>query len=136
MFILTQVGNTANVPTKQYICDTFADLDTIPSNFGDIALCLEEGDNNGFYVCNSEGDFVHLCAANGSGSGTGGGGSSYVLPVATATRLGGVKLGANIKASQDGTITADEEKIFDARIATSQEVENMLNEIFGEKQDV
>lgn len=135
MFILTQVGNTANVPTKQYICDTYSDLNTIPSNFGDIALCLEEGDNNGFYVCNSMGQFIHLCAANGSSSGTGGG-SSYVLPIATATRLGGVKLGENIKASQDGTIIADEEKIFNAHVATSEEVENMLNEIFGEKQGV
>lgn len=40
------------------------------------------------------------------GQGGGGGGGSYVLPTATATRLGGVKIGNGITVAADGTISA------------------------------
>ena len=36
----------------------------------------------------------------------GGGGGSYTLPTATASRLGGVKIGSGINVSEDGTISA------------------------------
>lgn len=42
----------------------------------------------------------------GGGSG-GGGGGSYVLPTATANRLGGVKIGDGIDVEEDGTISAN-----------------------------
>lgn len=35
----------------------------------------------------------------------GGGGSSYTLPAATATKLGGVKIGSNVTVQNDGTIS-------------------------------
>lgn len=37
----------------------------------------------------------------------GGGGGSYVLPTATASRLGGVKIGSGINVASDGTISAE-----------------------------
>lgn len=43
----------------------------------------------------------------GGGSGGGGGGGSYVLPTATASRLGGVKIGDGIDVATDGTISAN-----------------------------
>lgn len=44
----------------------------------------------------------------------GGGGEPYVLPVATASRLGGVMIGANIKVDTKGTISIDASSIEDA----------------------
>lgn len=37
---------------------------------------------------------------------TGGGGGSYVLPVATTSTLGGIKVGNNLTISPDGTLSA------------------------------
>ena len=48
---------------------------------------------------------IKLAAA--SFDGPSGGSGSYVLPTATATRLGGVKIGAGIKSEEDGTISVD-----------------------------
>lgn len=39
-------------------------------------------------------------------SGNGGGGGSYVLPTATANRLGGIKVGENLTVEADGTLNA------------------------------
>ena len=39
--------------------------------------------------------------------GSGGGGSSYTLPTATASRLGGVKIGDNVDVTEDGTISVN-----------------------------
>lgn len=44
-----------------------------------------------------------------SGGGGGGGGGAYILPVATAARLGGVKIGTGINSETDGTISVDSE---------------------------
>lgn len=41
------------------------------------------------------------------GTGGGGGGSVYILPTATATRLGGVRIGENVNVESDGTISVD-----------------------------
>ena len=65
-------------------------------------------DDNYLYFC-----FVQEQVANGvltyvwfrvprTGSGGGGGGSSYVLPAATATRRGGIKIGAGLAVDVDG----------------------------------
>ena len=45
-------------------------------------------------------------AGMGSG-GSGGGGGSYSLPTATASRLGGVKIGSGISVTSDGTISVE-----------------------------
>lgn len=42
-----------------------------------------------------------------SSGGGGGGGSAYVLPIASPTTLGGIKLGAGLTASADGTVRVD-----------------------------
>lgn len=38
---------------------------------------------------------------------THGGGGSYVLPIASASQLGGIKVGNNLSITQDGTLSAD-----------------------------
>ena len=53
----------------------------------------------------------------------------YVLPVATATRLGGVKIGSGITASVDGTITASA-SISSEEVVSGTDIEKMLDEIF------
>ena len=42
----------------------------------------------------------------GVGLDTGGGGNPYVLPTATANRLGGVKVGSGLTVEEDGTLSA------------------------------
>lgn len=64
---------------------------------------------------------------------TGGGGengSTYVLPVATATRLGGVKIGQGINVAEDGTITASTSGITPDEMASTEDTKSMLDEIF------
>lgn len=61
------------------------------------------------------------------------GGTEYVLPVATASRLGGVKIGSGIDSSSDGTISVDKLKLLDGAIATEKDTNEMLQGIFGEK---
>ena len=65
-----------------------------------------------------------------SGGSTGGGGGAYILPTATASRLGGVKIGSGVNISQDGTISVDAEAIltdYDV-MATDEEVEEAIGE--------
>lgn len=56
--------------------------------------------------------------------------AGYVLPVATATRLGGVKIGPGITASPDGTITASNGGIPPEKVVSATDTEKMLDEIF------
>lgn len=44
-------------------------------------------------------------AGIGLDTGGGGGGGSYVLPTATANRLGGVKIGSGLEVAEDGTLS-------------------------------
>lgn len=40
-----KVGGTFNTPTREFICDTEADLGSLPKNatIGSTAFCIEEG---------------------------------------------------------------------------------------------
>lgn len=62
--------------------------------------------------------------------GTTGGGSAYVLPVATATRLGGVKIGSGVSVSADGTISASTSGITQDKVVSAADTDKMLDEIF------
>lgn len=66
----------------------------------------------------------------GASSSGGGGGSTYVLPVATATRLGGVKIGKGISVAADGTITASTSGVSPDDMASTEDTESMLDEVF------
>lgn len=68
--------------------------------------------------------------ASGAGGGTGGGGETYVLPVATATRLGGVKIGNGINVAEDGTISYSGNGVADDAIASPGDTAEMLDEVF------
>lgn len=72
---------------------------------------------------------IALVSPGASGSG-GGGGSTYVLPVATATRLGGVKIGKGISVAADGTITASTSGVSPDDMASTADTESMLDEVF------
>ena len=70
------------------------------------------------------------------GSGGGGdGGSTYVLPVATATRLGGVKIGKGISVAEDGTITALTSGVSPDDMASTEDTESMLDDVFTSEDD-
>lgn len=72
---------------------------------------------------------VVLLSSGGNGSSTGG--EAYVLPIATSTTLGGIKLGTGLKSSSDGTVSVAS-GVSDEDIATSDDTELMLNEIFAD----
>ena len=61
-----------------------------------------------------------MALAGGDNGGGGGGGSSYVLPVATENKLGGIKVGNNLNIEPDGTLNANG---CDFEFVTAQEAE-------------
>lgn len=85
---------------------------------------------DGEVITLSEGN---LLVGSGGSSGGGSGGEGYVLPVATASRLGGVKIGEGIDSSPDGTISVDKMKLLDETIASESDTEEMLSGIFGQR---
>ena len=72
-----------------------------------------------------------LLASNGAAGGGGSSGEGYVLPAATATRLGGVKIGEGVSVEADGKISVDGASLLDSATTAEGEVEEMLNEVFG-----
>lgn len=81
-----------------------------------------------------EATLMLLLASNGAagaGGSSGEGGDGYVLPAATATRLGGVKIGEGVNVEADGKISVDGESLLENATATEEEVEDMLDEVFG-----
>ncbi len=60
-------------------------------------------------------------------------GGTYVLPAATTTRLGGVKVGNGLNVAPDGTLSVNQEQVMtDADLVdeaeVAQDVANILNE--------
>jgi len=68
--------------------------------------------------------------SEGAGSGTG---TGYTLPVASADRLGGVKVGSGVGVEEDGTISVDAAGALGEAIATPDEVNAALDQAFEEK---
>lgn len=77
-----------------------------------------------------EADMAATVALVSPGGASGGGSSSYVLPVATATRLGGVKIGSGVSVSADGTISASTSGITQDEVVSAADTDKMLDEIF------
>ena len=80
-------------------------------------------------------NLILLLAYSGTAGGANGGGTSadYVLPTATATRLGGVKIGDNVNVSQDGTISVDGIELLDDAVATDEEIKETLDGVLSPK---
>ena len=57
--------------------------------------------------------------------------TAFVLPAATTTRLGGVKIGEGLSVSADGTLSVDGDSVVENIAATDSEVEEALDEIYG-----
>lgn len=74
---------------------------------------------------------VLFLAGNGEAGGGSTGGGTYVLPVATATRLGGVKIGENVNVTQDGTISVLGDELLDDVAASDEDVQEMLDDTFN-----
>lgn len=64
-------------------------------------------------------DFIARCIA---ASNEGGGGESYVLPKATATRLGGIKVGDGLSIDSGGVLSADGGTAYELPPATASEL--------------
>jgi len=76
-----------------------------------------------------------MCATSGAADV----GAPYSLPVATATRLGGVKVGEGLSVKADGTLSVDStsvaekvgSSIVDGLAETDENVNAMLDEVYG-----
>ena len=80
---------------------------------------------------NSQATLVLLSADGGIS----GGGGTYVLPVATKDRLGGVKLGDGFSTTPDGTLSYEGSGLPDEAIVTTGDTEQMLDEVFPPEED-
>lgn len=67
--------------------------------------------------------------SSGEGGSSGGGGT-YVLPVATSTRLGGIKIGENLSITEDGVLSATGASVSEDDMASPTETDEMLDEVF------
>ena len=68
----------------------------------------------------------------------GGGGGSYVLPTATANRLGGVKVGSGVTITNDGTLSTEEATVIDLAVLsamTSADRVDFWDEVYGKVSD-
>lgn len=62
-----------------------------------------------------------LCASTGSVSSEASPDGAYVLPAATTTRLGGVKVGGGLTVTPDGTLSVDNSSVVEEISATEEE---------------
>lgn len=69
---------------------------------------------------------VLLCSSGGAGVGAG-----YILPVASASQLGGVKVGKLLSVESDGTLSVDTQALVEEVGATDEESTEMLDSVFG-----
>ena len=67
-----------------------------------------------------------------SGTGGGGSGSTYVLPVATETTLGGVKIGEGLTSTADGKVSVEGVPIADSEKATLEATNAVLDEVYDD----
>lgn len=76
--IMTKRGSLDNVITYEHLCDTTADLESIPSEYitlGSIAIVLKGEAGIEVYMADSNREWISVFAGGG-GSGGGGGGSN------------------------------------------------------------
>lgn len=78
-------------------------------------------------------DVTIVFLSNGYIGEGGGGGGSYVMPIASKDQLGAVKIGENITVQEDGTISVTPGVIDEDAVATSDEADSMLDEIFADE---
>jgi hypothetical protein len=73
------------------------------------------------------------CPGAGTTSSTGT--STYVLPVATATRLGGVKVGRGLRITDDGILytPTSSDAVDEDDVANDDETGQMLDEVFPDE---
>lgn len=94
---------------------------------GKIRLYAEKAPSAEMQAC-----LLLLNASNGAAGGGGStGGDGYVLPAATTTQLGGVKIGENVNVTPDGTISVDGDDLLDDVAASDEEVQAMLDDTFN-----
>ena len=73
-----------------------------------------------------------LALLSSSGNGQTGGGGTYVLPVATETTLGGVKIGEGLTVTPDGTASVEGVRIAEGEKATVEATNAVLDEVYDD----
>lgn len=128
-------GLSVDVPIDNVKEDMIPSVTIIPSSINiasscGLSSCAMTG--NGFVRFYSssaptEGISASLALLSASGAENG---ESYQLPTATKTRLGGVKIGDNVKVAEDGTISIDKQNLIDDISATDEEANGVINKYF------
>ena len=79
-----------------------------------------------------EGGINSGAPASGGGGGSGSGSGNYILPMASETVLGGVKIGDNIDIDDEGRITPTGVTLSEAQPATEEDINNIIAAVFGD----
>lgn len=119
---------TQNLSLKKPAQEDFYDVDDFNANADILDSIIAELLQRGIGY---DEDTYTLLFNGGSGIGTGSGDGSYILPVATKTRLGGVIIGAGIEIKGNGEISPDYDNIMnkvdeEAFEITAEEVAEMF----------
>lgn len=102
----------------------------LDTDYTEETLTLPDGVSN----YNSTDEEMEISATTLAGFFSGGGGSSYVLPVASKTTLGGVIIGSGIDVTKDGIISTNVEASAEAAAdIAEQEIETQIGNISQEE---
>lgn len=145
---IQEISTTQNMSNyRLFHCDYRSDIDKLPKfgiegelqendtishkpcSYGSQALVLQDSSTWELGKATNEWKELKTIVVGGNS----GNGSSYILPVAGTKQLGGVMIGNNIDETPEGTISVNAEKIVQQVTTTENEVNQMLNDIFGTK---
>lgn len=139
-------ADNINMAPKQLLQNTIANRNVLNGLFGftyegngvlyNILGCSLDGETLIIPASMAAVEDETLCLTGGIpfSSESGGSTAEYVLPVATDTQLGGVKIGNGIDSASDGTISVDKTELLDEVTAEESDTEEMLADVFGKTQ--
>ncbi len=138
-------ADNINMAPKQLLQNTMANRKMLNGLFGftyegngvlcNILGCSLDGETLIIPATMAEVEDEILCLTDGIPfSSESGGTGEYVLPIASADQLGGVKIGSGIDSASDGTISVDKSELLDQVTAEENDTEEMLADVFDETQ--
>lgn len=106
-FIANAAQTVYNIGAFQYVTNVGSLLVFVQGVLQEYGVDYTETSSTSFTLTEApeEGDLVTCMGFVGTTPIAGGGGSSYTLPIASSTVLGGVKIGSGIAVAGDGTIS-------------------------------
>ena len=64
MVQLTRIGNSTNVPVKEWTCETYAEVQSLDTPWGSLAYCIA---SKKWYIKGSDGNWKEYPTSSGGG---------------------------------------------------------------------